>query len=43
MSREIKTNVNNILSLIACSRDYGFEDDEIRDRLNDFKAKYITK
>lgn len=31
MNREIKTDLENILSLIACARDYGFEDDVLFD------------
>lgn len=31
MNREIKTDLENILSLTACASDYGFEDDVLFD------------
>lgn len=42
MNREIKTDLENILSLIACARDYGFEDDVLFDAFREMLGNKLT-
>lgn len=43
MNREIKTDLENILSLIACARDYGFEDDVLFDAFREMLGSKLTE
>ena len=42
MNREIKTDLDNILSLISCASDYGFDDDVLFEAFADMLGKPIT-
>ena len=42
MSREIKTDLNNILSLISCARDYGFEGGVLFDAFREMIGSNLT-
>ncbi len=42
MDREIKTNLSEILSLISCARDYGFERDILFDSFKDMLGNKLT-
>lgn len=43
MNREIKTDLENILSLIACAGDYGFEDDVLFDAFREMLGGKLTE
>ena len=43
MNREIKTYLENILSLIACARDYRFEDDVLFDAFREMLDSKLTE
>jgi hypothetical protein len=43
MNREIKTDLENILSLIACARDYRFEDDVLFDAFREMLDSKLTE
>lgn len=43
MNREIKTDLKNILSLIACASDYGFEDNVLFDAFRRMLDGKLTK
>jgi hypothetical protein len=42
MNREIKTDLENILSLIACADDYGFADDVLFDAFRGMLNSKLT-
>ena len=42
MNREIKTDLENILSLIACADDYGFADDVLFDAFRKMLNSKLT-
>ena len=42
MNREIKTDLENILSLIACAGDYGFADDVLFDAFREMLNSKLT-
>lgn len=42
MNREIKTNLKNILDLIACASDYGFEDEVLFDAFREMLGSKLT-
>jgi hypothetical protein len=42
MNREIKTDLENILSLIACAEDYGFNKDVLFDAFRDMLDCKLT-
>ena len=43
MNREIKTDLENILSLIACAIDYGFERDVLFDAFREMLDSKLTQ
>jgi hypothetical protein len=43
MNREIKTDLGNILSLISCARDYGFEDGVLFDAFKEMLDSKLTE
>ena len=43
MNREIKTDLENILSLIACAGDYGFANDVLFDALRSMLDSKLTE
>ena len=43
MNRELKTDLENILSLIACASDYGFEDDVLFDAFRKMLDSQLTE
>jgi hypothetical protein len=42
MNRKIKTDLENILSLIACASDYGFADDVLFDAFREMLNSKLT-
>ena len=42
MNREIKTDLENILSLIACASEYGFEDNVLFDAFKEMLGGVLT-
>ena len=43
MNREIKTDLENILSLIACASDYGFDRDVLFDAFREMLGSNLTE
>ncbi|MCP4355247.1 MAG: hypothetical protein GY793_06370 [Proteobacteria bacterium] len=43
MNREIKTDLENILSLIACASDYGFENNVLFDAFREMIGSKLTE